>query len=304
MRWCPDKGSRDRRLPRRATDRVEDVVAWLLTAAGLLLVNAAVVAGTVVYTHQVEAARTASETRAVLLDDAQVSVAADPATLLPARATWTDRTGGQRTGIIFVEPPARAGSQVDVWVDANGTATTASRGHGSAVVAGVATGAVAVLSGFVLLTAAWARGTPHDRGAQRTPVGTGMGTGGAGLDRSAALISCYASLGSGSCDPIRAGVRCTMLVRAGGTDSLQPPRCPSDHGRQARRRPGVPVRDARFVSRAPPAGPGTEHPCWGATAERPPDHRLARHPEPGSPSLLGRRSPTVVRGPGAVSVPR
>jgi hypothetical protein len=166
VRWNPDKGgTHDRRLPRRATDRVEDVVAWMLTAAGLFLVSAAAVAGVAVCTHQAEAASGASETRAVLLDDTQVGVAADPAILLPVRAMWTDRTGGQRTGVIFVTPSATAGSQVDVWVDADGTATTALSRRGAAVVAGIATGAVVVLGGSMMLAAAW-RGVRRVTGAR------------------------------------------------------------------------------------------------------------------------------------------
>src|SRR5438876_650979 len=45
MRRDPGAGQHAGRLPHRSTDRVEDVVAWLLTAAGLVVVIASVVVG-------------------------------------------------------------------------------------------------------------------------------------------------------------------------------------------------------------------------------------------------------------------
>ena len=166
MRRNPRAEQRAARLPRRATDRVEDAVAWFLTAVGFLVVIAAVVAGASMYTQQTDTAGK-QVGHAVLLEDAKVIGVGDPGTVLPApvKAMWTDRDGAQRTGVIFVKPTATAGSRVDVRIDAGGRATAASSGHVYAVVGGIVIGLLVVLCGGALIGLAWG-GVRRVTGAQ------------------------------------------------------------------------------------------------------------------------------------------
>jgi hypothetical protein len=89
------------RLPRRVTDRVEDLVAWVLTAAALLVVVLACLTGLVVHGREAErvdvGSGSRSQARAVLLEDA---------------ASTTDAA--------VVSRSARAGSEIVVWIDAAG----------------------------------------------------------------------------------------------------------------------------------------------------------------------------------------
>jgi hypothetical protein len=126
----PDSPPDGRRLPRRATDRVEDVVAWFLMAAALILAVIASSAGMAVYSGKVESASRMTHARAVLLEDAQASPSGEPGMHGPVRveARWSDRDGVERTGGLRVKDSAPAGTEVDVWVGADGAATAASGG--------------------------------------------------------------------------------------------------------------------------------------------------------------------------------
>ncbi|OLT00074.1 hypothetical protein BJF90_07160 [Pseudonocardia sp. CNS-004] len=95
MRSEPEQPSAAGRLPRRASDRVEDAVAWVLMIAGLLLVVVAVVTGLGVYGRESARAelesRSRSQVRAVLLEDAQLLTGA-LGEQLPVRARRAGRT--------------------------------------------------------------------------------------------------------------------------------------------------------------------------------------------------------------------
>lgn len=158
MRCDPDPTRPGRRLPRRATDRVEDAVAWLLTAAGLVLVIVAVMMGVAAHSQQAEAAGMASwQTRAVLLEDAEIVSADELGRPLPMRvpARWTDRSGVEHTSHIQVKTTAAAGTEVDVWLYADGRVLTTPLGREIAVAAGILSAAVLLISGGVVLGAAW-----------------------------------------------------------------------------------------------------------------------------------------------------
>jgi hypothetical protein len=118
-------------MPRRATDRVEDAVAWMLVAAGLLLV---VLIGSVagaVYSDGLD--RVAAEHA----DRHQVPAELLTAAEQPGRslgrigrvesrpASWVGPQGQPRTGQVPVPPTAArdAEGRVLIWVDDAGRAT-------------------------------------------------------------------------------------------------------------------------------------------------------------------------------------
>ena len=131
------------RIPRRATDIVEDAGAWVLLVAALLLVVVALAVGIGAYTQTAERARVEAQDRTTvtgtLLADAPPVYGQEgyPAPV-SAEAQWTGPDGGTRTGRVPVTGAADAGDQVLVWVD-----------RGGALAKPPPTGFEAVLTGFV-----------------------------------------------------------------------------------------------------------------------------------------------------------
>ncbi|WP_443719785.1 Rv1733c family protein [Pseudonocardia terrae] len=112
------------RIPRRATDRVESVVSWVLGVLVLVLVAVAVLTGLQLHTNGMEQARADAVDRvsvdATLLqpvDGAMGMDAASGTTQVTAPATWTAADGTPRTGAVPVLGSQPAGSTVPVWVD-------------------------------------------------------------------------------------------------------------------------------------------------------------------------------------------
>lgn len=148
------------RLPRRPTDRVEDLVAWLLSAAALLVVVSACLTGVTV--HGREAARTddgrgsVSPVRAVLLEDVTVPTGdygAHGLATVPAR--WTDHRGLEHTDAVVVTRSARAGTEVAVWIDATGRITPPPLRPVNPVVGGIAAAVGVMCAGATLLGGIW-----------------------------------------------------------------------------------------------------------------------------------------------------
>lgn len=119
------------RMPRRATDRVEDVVAWLLVAAGMLLV---VLIGTVASAvYQDGLGRVTAEHATRHQVPAELVATAAPANRTLGRAgrvesrtaRWLGPRGQLRTGQVPVPPGAArdADGRVLIWVDDAGRAT-------------------------------------------------------------------------------------------------------------------------------------------------------------------------------------
>ncbi|OLT01352.1 hypothetical protein BJF90_32355 [Pseudonocardia sp. CNS-004] len=144
-------------MPRRATDRLEDVVAWLLMVAGLVLVIVAWSTGTAVYSANVESMSTLTQTRAMLLEDAKVVTSRETGVRVPVRveARWVDRVGFERTGELQIKDSAPAGTEVEVWIGPDGEAADASLQRENAVTAGIVTGTGLLLVGAAVLGAAW-----------------------------------------------------------------------------------------------------------------------------------------------------
>ena len=160
MRSEPERPSAVSRLPRRATDRVEDAVAWVLMVAALLLVVVAGVTGLGVYGAESARAElesgTRSPVRAVLLEDAQL-VAGDLGERLPVRvpARWTDRNGLEHSGIVDVAYPKSAGTEIEVWVDAGGEIVSRPVRPLNAVIGGITSSFGVLCAGGTLLVAMW-----------------------------------------------------------------------------------------------------------------------------------------------------
>jgi hypothetical protein len=148
------------RIRSRATDRIEDVAAWLLTAATLILVVAAGITGVAVHHRQAERAAAENAARwptsAVLLEDAVVLTGAQGERLpTQVTATWTDRTGTAHTGMITATLSRTAGSTVDVWLDPDGRVVDPPAQPFAAVLLGAGVAGVLLALGGVLLYALW-----------------------------------------------------------------------------------------------------------------------------------------------------
>jgi hypothetical protein len=157
MSLDPDPPPDGRLLPRRGTDRVEDAVAWLLTAAALVLLVVAGLAGLAVHGRNAESATTMNQVRAVLLEEAKVDSIGEPGMRLPVQvqAGWTDRRGVEHVGEIVVRTSSAAGTEVDVWLGADGKIATMGLDRRYPALAGIVTAAGLLLGGWVLLGVAW-----------------------------------------------------------------------------------------------------------------------------------------------------
>lgn len=148
------------KMPRRATDIVEIAVAWVLGSAVLVLVVAAVMAAVFTYGHVAERAGTeAAEptaATAVLLEPAPV-VAVESGYQPPVAtaARWTGPDGSSRTGLVPVQGPAPAGTEVPVWLDADGAVVDPPVTMLDAIMAAFFTGFGVMVGGTSLLVLGW-----------------------------------------------------------------------------------------------------------------------------------------------------
>lgn len=156
----PDRMPAAGRLPRRATDRVEDLVAWVLTVGALLSVVLACLTGLVVHGRESErvdlGSGSTSQARAVLLENAAVTTGdygMHHLVLVPAR--WTDRAGLEHTDPVVVTESARAGTEVVVWIDATGEITAPPTHRVNAVAGGIVSAIGVLCVGTTVLVATW-----------------------------------------------------------------------------------------------------------------------------------------------------
>jgi hypothetical protein len=147
------------RLPRRATDRVEDVVSWVLLAALLVVAVAAVVVGLAVRDTAARA-RIESVDRvpatAVLTADAPTVPSPYPTTVrLATPAAWVDAAGRRHTGVVDALEGTPAGTVVPVWLDRSGAVVPAPPTDQEGVIAGVVAGGMVLVGGAVVLGSVW-----------------------------------------------------------------------------------------------------------------------------------------------------
>ncbi|GAA5134666.1 Rv1733c family protein [Pseudonocardia adelaidensis] len=159
MRPDPDGPPVAGGLPRRTTDRVEDLVAWLLTGAALLVIVIAVLAGVGVQRREAERAAldrtSSSQTSAVLLEDAHVVSGEFGRAPAQVRARWADRGGREHVGVVPVMRSVPAGAGVVVWIDAAGEITSRPGGPASAVIGGTVAAVGVLCAGATPLLVIW-----------------------------------------------------------------------------------------------------------------------------------------------------
>ena len=149
--------SRNGPAARRTTDRVEDVAAWVLTAAGLFVVILSVLGGLGVHEDVRDRGRAAerdrTEVEAILVDDAPLQYREPGAADWASRtARYTDAAGQERELVLTVTGSSPAGMVVSVWVDRDGNLTAAPFTGTDAVVLGaVAAVGITVVGGLVLV---------------------------------------------------------------------------------------------------------------------------------------------------------
>jgi hypothetical protein len=174
--------SRLARPARRATDRVEDLVAWTLTTLALLAAVAAVMLAVRLYgagMHRVDVEnQERAEVQAVLLESAPYALDVNEhgqavrRLPVPVPVRYTAPDGIERQADALVLGPVPAGASVSIWVDRSGTVAgaparsidaiggAAAGGGGVLAIACAVLGGIwtAVRAGLLRLnTARWAR---------------------------------------------------------------------------------------------------------------------------------------------------
>ncbi len=145
---------------RRTSDRIEDVTAWVLIAAGMLVLLLSCALGARLHNQAVERGRVEATQRAPgvarLLDSAPLTgseYAGSSPVMVPA--TWLDKQGVTHTGSVSAARGLRAGSSVAIWTDASGAQVPAPGSAADALFTGVVAGAVTLGVGFAVLVGLW-----------------------------------------------------------------------------------------------------------------------------------------------------
>ncbi|GAA4682144.1 hypothetical protein GCM10023215_15070 [Pseudonocardia yuanmonensis] len=134
------------RPPRRRSDRLADLAAWVVCALAIVALGAALVVGLDI--HGDLSARAAAEARertpvtAVLAED--VPVVPEAGSRIPADVRWIGPDGLERTGRTEVTAPKQVGDEVEAWATDDGQLVRAP-------LAGSEVTFVAVTSGATLL---------------------------------------------------------------------------------------------------------------------------------------------------------
>jgi hypothetical protein len=139
----------------RATDRAEDLTAWLVTSLGLFAVLGAVLVGMAAHRAALIPGELGdvSPVRVVLLADVPAGPA-DPGPRVPV--SWIAADGTEQTGELVVRAPLPAGSAVPAWLDRQGRlASTPPRHPVEAVAFGVGAALTVAAVAWALLAAAW-----------------------------------------------------------------------------------------------------------------------------------------------------
>ena len=144
----------------RWTDRVEDATAWILLAAGLLVVLLGGVYGLAVHARLTDRARAEALDRkpavATLLNAAP-TIGSDSTLSMPVEvaATWRDRAGVPHTGTVPAPQGLEAESTVQIWIDRSGAAVPEPTSDGDALKIATITAAITILGGAIVLAALW-----------------------------------------------------------------------------------------------------------------------------------------------------
>lgn len=161
QRWRRDRqAQRARSLRARATDRFEDLVAWVLTTCAAAVVLLAIAVGHLGAEHTLARSRveTAARTpaRAELLEDVDGASLTDSSRTRTALARWTGPDGRVAQGRVLVTTQHTVGDAVSIWVDRTGTLTQAPTKSGTATAVGWTWGVAVTLGGWAVLALLWA----------------------------------------------------------------------------------------------------------------------------------------------------
>ena len=146
---------------RRTTDRLEDAASWLLVAAGLFVLLLSYGIGAQAHVQFAERGRAESAERspavARLLSDTTAAGSLDPrSSTVVVPATWQDRSGSTRTGLIVAPRGIQTGRTVPIWTDTAGAAVPAPLSETGALLSGLIAGVVVFTIGVGLLYGLWA----------------------------------------------------------------------------------------------------------------------------------------------------
>jgi hypothetical protein len=149
------------RLPRRGTDRLEDLAAWVLMTAAVVLLVVTVVVGFGGYAAAAAVAREQAADRTEVVATAVADapfVASGLGTSTQrvlAEVTWTDVAGLPRSGRALVPSLTRAGQQVSIWVDGAGQPVAEPPPAVEAALGAVGLAVCALAGGWLVLFAGW-----------------------------------------------------------------------------------------------------------------------------------------------------
>ena len=144
----------------RWTDRLEDATAWVLLAAGLLVVLFAYLFGIGVHDRLVDQARVealdGTHTIATLLN-ASPTIGSDSTLSAPlwTAATWRDRSGEAHTGTLAAPQGLDAGRTFQIWIDRAGAPVPEPISDSDALAMATVIAAVTFLAGASVLAALW-----------------------------------------------------------------------------------------------------------------------------------------------------
>jgi hypothetical protein len=144
----------------RWTDRLEDATAWILLAAGLLVVLFGSLFGIGVHDRLVDQARVEALDRMpaiATLVNASPTIGSDSTLSTPlwTAATWTDRSGEAHPGTLPAPQGLDAGRTFQIWIDRAGAPMPEPISDSDALAMGTVIAAVTFLAGASVLAALW-----------------------------------------------------------------------------------------------------------------------------------------------------
>ncbi|MCE0764442.1 hypothetical protein LWC35_16225 [Pseudonocardia kujensis] len=146
----PPRGDR---LPRRRSDRLADLVAWVFCALTLVALGAALVVGLNI--HSSLTARAVAEARdrtpLTVVVAEEVPVVPEAGNRIPADVRWTGPDGVAHTARTEVAAPKHVGDQVSAWITADGRLVRAPLGADEVVFVTITSAGTLLLVGGLLL---------------------------------------------------------------------------------------------------------------------------------------------------------
>jgi hypothetical protein len=147
-------------LPRRAVDRIEDALTWLMMATLLALLLGAGLAAITVHAKESQRAVVEQETRtqvtAVLLEDASPDGEyASGSGRVEVPAQWAGPDGASVAGVVLAPPGTTAGDEVRAWLDAAGRPVTAPADRAEVTTTAFLVGFSVLAMGSLLLAGLW-----------------------------------------------------------------------------------------------------------------------------------------------------